>query len=94
MCFDFVRVCHELQQSHAFFPLHLWSLKVRSRASLASGVLRIRWVGFTVLLNRPPVGVEEGNGGGGGVEGDEGGRQAPSKAPGQTALPWDHLQNP
>ena len=42
----------------------------------------------------PPVGVEEGDGGGGGVEGDEGGRQGPSKAPGQKALPRYHLQHP
>ena len=41
----------------------------------------------------PPVGVEEGDGGGGGVEGDEGGCQGASQAPGQKALPWDHLQN-
>ena len=61
---------------------------------MASGVLRIRWIGFTVVSDRPPVGVEEGNGGGGRVEGDEGGRQAPSKAPGQKALPLDHLKNP
>ena len=46
------------------------------------------------MLDRPPVGVEEGDGGGSGVEGDEGGRQGPSKAPGQKALPRDHLQNP
>ena len=39
-----------------------------------------------------PVGVEEGDGGGGGVEGDEGGRQGPSQAPGQKAPPWYHLQ--
>ena len=61
---------------------------------MASGVLRIRWIGFTAVLDRPPVGVEEGNGGGSGVEGDERGRQGPSKAPGQKALPRDHLQNP
>ena len=46
------------------------------------------------MSDRPPVGVEEGDGGGSRVEGDEGGRQAPSKAPGQKALPWDHLKNP
>ena len=40
-----------------------------------------------------PVGVEEGDGGGGGVEGDEGGCQGASQAPGQKALPWDHLEN-
>ena len=39
-----------------------------------------------------PVGVEEGDGGGGGVEGDEGGSQGPSQAPGQKAPPWYHLQ--
>ena len=59
---------------------------------MASGVLRIRWIGFTVVPHDcPPVGVEEGDGGGGGVEGDEGGRQGASEAPGQKALPWDHL---
>ena len=64
---------------------------------MASGVLRIRWIGFTVVpqvSDCPPVGVEEGDGGGGGVEGDEGGRQGPSKAPGQKALPRYHLQHP
>ena len=39
-----------------------------------------------------PVGVEEGNGGGGGVEGDEGGGQGSSQAPGQKAPPWYHLK--
>ena len=38
-----------------------------------------------------PVGVEEGNGGGGGVEGDEGRSQGSSQAPGQKAPPWYHL---
>ena len=36
----------------------------------------------------------KGDGGGGGVEGDEGRRQGPSKAPGQKALPRYHLQYP
>ena len=40
-----------------------------------------------------PVGVEEGDRGGDRVEGDEGGCQGASQAPGQKALPWDHLQN-
>ena len=41
-----------------------------------------------------PVGVKEGNGGGCGVEGNEGRSQGPSQAPGQKAPPWYHLQNP
>ena len=48
---------------------------------------------FTCSVSGSPVGVEEGDGGGGGVEGDEGGCQGASQAPGQKALPWDHLQN-
>ena len=62
---------------------------------MASGVLGIQ-IGQVsqyraVVSDRPPVGVEEGDGGGGGVEGDEGGSQGASQAPGQKALPWDHL---
>ena len=39
------------------------------------------------------MGVEEGHGGGSRVQGDEGGRQGAGQAPGQEALPWDHLEN-
>ena len=43
------------------------------------------------MVKHLPVGVEEGNGGGGGVEGDEGRSQGSSQAPGQKAPPWYHL---
>ena len=39
------------------------------------------------------MGMEEGHGGGSGVQGDEGGRQGAGQAPGKEALPRDHLEN-
>ena len=39
------------------------------------------------------MGMEEGHGGGSGVQGDEGGRQGAGQAPGKKALPRDHLEN-
>ena len=39
------------------------------------------------------MGMEEGHGGGSRVQGDEGGRQGAGQAPGQEALPRDHLEN-
>ena len=39
------------------------------------------------------MGMEEGHGGGSGVQGYEGGRQGAGQAPGKEALPRDHLEN-